>query len=71
VRDENDPGPLLDQGPNGGQRLADPGVIDDPAVFHRDVEIDADEGAFALEVEVSNGRLLEAGDRGQFNRSPR
>ena len=42
---------------DGGDGLADAGVVGDGAVFEGDVEVDADEDALVGEVEVANGEF--------------
>ena len=74
VGEQNDARLPFDEVLNSRNRLADPGIVDDPAVLHRDVEIDADQHALPGDVHVADGDFLQRpadrGVRGQFSRSP-
>jgi hypothetical protein len=74
VRHQDDPGVPLDQVRDGRKRRADPRVIDDPARLHRRVEVDANEHAFAGNVDIMDGGFVQRAADGcvrcQFSRSP-
>src|SRR5207245_11344593 len=74
VGDQDHSGTALDQVLDGGERLPDPGIVDDAAVLDRDVEIDPDQHALARDVDVANRGFLEhaaqADVGSQFSRSP-
>ena len=58
--------PMLQQVDEGGDAGPDPGVVGDPAVVQRDVQIGPQEDPFALDVDVANGQFVqrpEPGDR--------
>ena len=54
VRGEDDGGALVERVLDGRQRRAHAGVVADDAVLERHVEVDADENALALEIEVAD-----------------
>ncbi len=58
VARQDHPGTLLDEQQDGRDRGPDPRVIGDLAVGQRDVEVDADEDAFAGDVGVADGELV-------------
>src|SRR5438876_785302 len=58
VRSKDEAGAFLNSKANGGQRFADASLVGDDAVFERNVEVHADEDAFAAEVEVVDGELV-------------
>src|SRR4029077_1699084 len=64
----------FDQVLDGRDRLPDSGIVDDPAVVDRDVEIDAHEHPLASDVDVADRGLMEpaamADVGSQFSRSP-
>jgi len=74
VRHQDDACVALDEVLNGRNRLADSGIVDDPAALHRDVEVDADQHALTGDVDVADSgflqRAAQGGVRGQFSRSP-
>src|SRR4030088_1669031 len=77
MRDQDHARASLEQVLDGRDRLPNPGIVDDPAVLDRDVEVDAYQDALARNVDVTNGGLLQrSADRmcrlvgGQFSRSP-
>src|SRR5271154_1577301 len=49
---EDDLGSVAERVLDGGERLADAGVVGDDAVLEGDVEVDADEDALVGEIEV-------------------
>src|SRR6266581_4253426 len=57
MRSENQAGAFFDGQAERGKRLADARVVGDDGVLERDVEVDANENAFAFEVEVVDGEL--------------
>ena len=54
---EDDGGAAIERVSNRRQRRRDPRVVGDPAVLQRNVEVDANEDALALEVEVLDREL--------------
>jgi hypothetical protein len=54
---ENDFGFVAEGVLDGGEGLADAGVVGDDAVFEGDVEVDADEYALVGEIQIANGEL--------------
>ena len=57
---EHDRAPVIERVLNRRQRLADPRVVADATRFEGHVEIDADEDALALEVEIPDRELHDA-----------
>src|SRR2546430_1003603 len=57
MRSENEARTLLDSEAQRGEGFADARVIGDDRVLEGNVEVDADEDAFAFEVEVVDGEL--------------
>src|SRR2546421_11948741 len=43
---------------NGGQSLANTGIVHDPSIFERDVEIHPHEDAVIVELEIADGKLI-------------
>jgi hypothetical protein len=58
VGDEDHPGAAFDKVLDGWDRLADPGVVDDPAVLDRNVEVDADQDPLTGDVDLADGGFL-------------
>ena len=54
---EHDGGAVIERVLDRRQRRADPRVVADDAVLQRDVEIDADEDALALEIEIPDRKF--------------
>ena len=57
MRSEDEAAAFLNGEAERGNRFADACVVGDDAVFQRNVEVHADENAFAAEVEVVDGEL--------------
>jgi hypothetical protein len=57
VRGENEARTLLDREPQRREGFADARVIGDDRVLEGNVEVDADEDAFAFQIEVVDGEL--------------
>ena len=57
MRSKDEPGALFNGEPECRQSFADACVVGDDAVLQGDVEVHADENAFATEVEVVDGEL--------------
>src|SRR6266403_1056501 len=57
MRSKHEPGALFNGEPQCRQSFADASVVGDDAVFQGNVEVHADENAFAAEVEVVDGEL--------------
>src|SRR3546814_10491700 len=55
MRQHHHPGPLARQLVQGGQDAADAQVVGDPAVLHRDVEVDANQDRLAGHGDVIEG----------------
>ena len=55
--DQNQPCSVAESVFDGGEGFADAGVVDDAAIFERDVEVDAHEDAVIVEREVADGKL--------------
>ncbi len=60
VRAEDDLGLVAERVLDGGEGLADAGVVGDDAVLERDVEVDADEDALVGEIQIADGQLRHA-----------
>ncbi len=58
MRGEDEASTFLDGEAKSGKSFADARVVGDDAVFERDVEVDADEDALAVEVEIVDGELV-------------
>ncbi len=68
VGQQCDPGPRIPQSLNGRQGRAQPRVVGDLAVLHRDVEVHANEGGLAGEAAEVLGGVVE-GAEGHFWKS--
>ena len=55
---DNEAAAFLDGETQGRKRLANAGVVGDNAILKRHVEVDADEDAFALEIEIVDGEFV-------------
>ena len=63
MREQDDAGALVGQFLDGRDDAFEAGVVRDAATLDRDIEIDADEDAFAFDVDVIKG--AEAGGHGR------
>ena len=71
VAGQDDRGAALQQGVDGRDGGPDPRVVGDLAVRQRDVEVDADEDAFAGDVDVADGELVHRSIRRRRAGAPR
>jgi hypothetical protein len=58
MRSENQPGAFLYREAQRGNSFSDARIVGDDTVLQRDVEVDADENAFALEFEIVDGEFI-------------
>src|ERR1700704_1041851 len=74
VRDQDHARTAFEEVRYGLDRLANAGIVGDPPVLDRNVEIDSNQDTLAGDVDVADGGFLERaadrGVRGQFSRSP-
>ena len=59
--DQNQPRAVTQGILDGRQSFADASVVDDAAVFERDVEVDPHEDAVIVEREIADGKLRHDG----------
>jgi hypothetical protein len=55
MRRQYQPGAVPQRVLDGGQRLADTGVIHDPAIVERDIEVNPHENALVIQRKIANG----------------